>query len=68
MENKEKIILEIFELVNTLTEEKNYIEILKGYCENNLEKSDDYNKIYPIIEKIYSLHLACCAKTCKSFG
>lgn len=66
MKNKEKIILEIFELVNTLTEEKNYIEILKGYCENNLDKSDDLNKIYPIIEKIYNLHLLCCAKTNRS--
>ena len=49
-------ISELIELMNMLTEEKNYIEILKGYCENNLEKSDDLNKIYPIIEIICSMH------------
>ena len=50
-------ISELIELMNMLTEEKNYIEILKGYCENNLEKSDDLNKIYPIIEIICSMHV-----------
>lgn len=56
MKNKDDCAEKLIEIVNTLTEEKNYIDILKGYCENKLEISDDYNKIYPIILTIEKLH------------
>ncbi|MCI5889487.1 MAG: hypothetical protein MRZ62_08265 [Brachyspira sp.] len=51
METEKTIILQ-----NLLREEQNYIEILKGYLGNKLEHSDDYNKIYPLVEKIFRLH------------
>lgn len=56
MERKKENLSDLLSLTNTLFEEKNYIEILKGFCENCLETSDDMNKIYPIIQIIYNLH------------
>lgn len=55
-DEKNERMIEFFVLQNLILEEKNYIEILKGYCESALDKSDDYNKIYPILETIYELH------------
>lgn len=56
-EQKTEFMIGFFALQNLITEEQNYLEILKGYCENSLEKSDDLNKIYPIINIIYGLHV-----------
>ncbi len=56
MEKNQLKTSEIMELINSLTEENNYIEILQGYCESNLEHSDELNIIYPIIETIRTLH------------
>lgn len=53
---KEKFIFELYGIQNALTEEQNVIEVLKGYCENNLENSDEINKIYPFISMIYDTH------------
>ena len=58
MYNKTHIFLEkFFILQNMYFEEQNYLEILKGYCENKLESSDDLSKIYPILSTIYELHV-----------
>lgn len=67
MENKNlnSTTSEIFDIINSLNEEKNYIEILMGFCENSLETSDDMNKIYPIIQTIYNLHIKNFNKTKK---
>ncbi len=54
---KNKFMMKFFVLQNLYYEEQNYIEILKGYCENSLENSDELNKIYPILNIIYELHL-----------
>lgn len=54
---KNKFMMKFFVLQNLYSEEQNYIEILKGYCENSLENSDELNKIYPILNIIHELHL-----------
>lgn len=56
MLEEQKFLFEMYTAQNTILEEKNYLEILKGYCENNLEKSDDLNKIYPMICMICDAH------------
>lgn len=56
MLNKQNSIDKLYMVQNTFLEERNYLEILKGYCENNLEQSDDLNKIYPLILLIYNTH------------
>ena len=52
---KNDLMIELIVLQNLIIEEKNYLEILKGYCESALDRSDDYNKIYPLLEMIYEL-------------
>lgn len=54
---KTNFMMRFFVLQNLYFEEQNYLEILKGYCENSLENSDELNKIYPILNIIYELHL-----------
>ncbi|HIS35168.1 TPA: hypothetical protein IAC10_00855 [Candidatus Scatousia excrementigallinarum] len=54
---KTNFMMKFFVLQNLYFEEQNYLEILKGYCENSLENSDELNKIYPILNIIYELHL-----------
>jgi len=54
---KTNLLSKFFSVQNFITEERNYIEILKGFCENSLEHSDDLNKIYPILKIIHALHL-----------
>lgn len=56
MLEEQKILFELYAAQNNILEEKNYLEILKGYCENSLEKSDDLNKIYPMISMICEVH------------
>lgn len=58
MDNKKNMFLEkFFTLQNLYFEEQNYLEILKGYCENTLEHSEELSKIYPMLNIIYDLHL-----------
>lgn len=52
---KQELLMEFFKLQNLITEQQNYLEILCGYCENSLEKSDDLNKIYPLLITISEL-------------
>lgn len=56
MSDKLNFLNKLYMVQNTFLEERNYLEILKGYCENNLEQSDDLNKIYPLISLIYDTH------------
>lgn len=56
-EEKTNSLAKFFPVQNLLTEERNYIEILRGYCENSLAHSDDLNKIYPMLKIIHALHL-----------
>lgn len=56
-EEKNDLMIEFMELQSLINKEKNYFEILIGYCESALDKSDDYNKIYPLLETIYDLQL-----------
>lgn len=56
-DEKTNSLVKFFSVQNLMTEERNYIEILKGYCENSLEHSDDLNKIYPMLKIIYALHV-----------
>lgn len=56
MLEEQKFLFELYTAQNTIIEEKNYLEILKGYCENNLENSEDLNKIYPLISMICDTH------------
>ncbi len=58
MDNNKHIFLEKFFVIqNIYFEEQNYIEILKGYCENKLEVSEDLSIIYPVLTNIYELHI-----------
>lgn len=66
MNNEKNIFLEKFFLIQNLhKEEQNYIEILKGYCENEMENSDELSKIYPLLNTIYTLHLKAAEKSNK---
>ncbi len=66
MNNEKNIFLEKFFLIQNLhKEEQNYIEILKGYCENEMENSDELSKIYPLLNTIYTLHLKTAEKSNK---
>ena len=52
MFNEQQLLDELYIAQNNIIEEQNFIEILKVYCENTLEKSAELNKIYPFISMI----------------
>lgn len=58
MDNEKNIFLEkFFTVQNLYFEEQNYLEILKGYCENELEHSEELSKIYLMLNIIYDIHI-----------
>lgn len=64
MNNEEcDFMMKFFVIQNLYFEEQNYIEILKGYCESKLEKSEDLNKIYLLLDLIYNLHIKASKKS-----
>lgn len=67
-EEKNELMIEFMELQNLINQEKNYFEILLGYCESALDKSDDLNKIYPLLETIYDLQVKVYSRAEKLFS
>ncbi len=49
--------MEQFMALNTkLLEQKSYLSIIKGYCENAMHSSEEIADIYILVEKVYALH------------
>lgn len=58
MNNEENdFMVKFFGIQNLYFEEQNYLEILKGYCEHKLDKSDELNKVYLLLDLIYNIHI-----------
>lgn len=55
-DKKTEKIAQYNELTELLTIENDYLQILKGYCENEMEKSEVVARAYMISEKICSMH------------
>ena len=62
MFNEQQLLDELYIAQNNIIEEQNFIEILKVYCENTLEKSAELNKIYTFISMIDKSHKNILAK------
>ena len=56
-------ILEVFdEITEQLLREKSYMDIILGYCENEMHESEIAEKIYVIIHDIITQHDNLCSK------